>query len=122
MAEHEKINYVEYPSRDLKATKSFFSDVFGWSFQDYGPEYTAFTEDPGLDGGFFKSELKARTADGSALVIFYSYDLEKTLSNVTEAGGTITKEIFSFPGGRRFHFTEPSGNEFAVWSDQDTLE
>lgn len=122
MAEHEKINYLEYPSCDLKATKSFFSDVFGWSFQDYGPEYTAFTEEAGLDGGFFKSELKASTADGSALIVFYSYDLEKTLANVTEAGGTITKEIFSFPGGRRFHFAEPSGNEFAVWSDQDTLE
>lgn len=116
MNEHEKINYVEFPASDLEATKSFFSDAFGWSFQDYGPEYTAFF-DAGLEGGFYKSELKASTANGSALIVFYSNDLEETLSKVVESGGSVVKNIFSFPGGRRFHFVEPSGNEFAVWSD-----
>ncbi len=117
MAEHEQINYVEFPAADLSATKAFFSKVFNWSFQDYGPDYLSFSN-AGLDGGFFQSELQAQTATGSALIIFYSSDLEETLSKVIEAGGSIAKEIFSFPGGRRFHFLEPSGNEFAVWSDK----
>lgn len=116
MHEHGKIDYVEFPSSDLDATRAFFSKAFGWSFQDYGPTYTAFS-DAGLDGGFFASELKASTANGSALIVFYSSDLEAMRAKVVEAGGSIVREIFSFPGGRRFHFTEPSGNEFAVWSD-----
>ncbi len=113
---HEKINYVELPAKDLAATKTFFESVFGWSFVDYGPEYTAFS-DEGLDGGFFKSDLACSPQKGSALIIFYSAQLETTLAKVEKAGGTIVKPIFSFPGGRRFHFTEPSGNEFAVWSE-----
>ncbi|HSR68240.1 MAG TPA: VOC family protein [Acidobacteriota bacterium] len=116
MSAHQKINYVEFPANDLQATKSFFRKTFGWSFQDYGPTYTSFS-DSGLAGGFFKSGLKASTADGSALVVLYSSDLEETYEKVVKAGGSIVKEIFSFPGGRRFHFTEPSGNELAVWSD-----
>ena len=67
---------------------------------------------------FFESDKRARSAEGSALVVFYSADLENTQKKVVEAGGAIIKPIFSFPGGRRFHFTEPSGNEFAVWSDK----
>lgn len=118
MPKHEKINYVEYPARDLRATKRFFQEAFRWEFQDYGPDYAAFS-DQGLDGGFFKSELAARTSDGSALVVFYSEHLEDTLANVVTAGGEVVKPIFSFPGGRRFHFTEPSGNEFAVWSEPE---
>ena len=113
---HEKINYVELPAKDLAATKAFFEFVFGWAFVDYGPEYTAFS-DQGLDGGFFKSELASSPQNGAALVIFYSNQLEATLAKVEKAGGTIVRPIFSFPGGRRFHFTEPSGNEFAVWSE-----
>lgn len=116
MNPHEKINYVEYPSRDIEATKAFFSAAFGWSFTDYGPDYTAFA-DEGLDGGFFKSDNAASTDTGSALIVFYSKTLDETQSKIEAAGGTIIKPIFSFPGGRRFHFTEPSGNEFAVWSD-----
>ena len=113
---HEKINYVELPAKDLPATKAFFQSVFGWSFVDYGPEYTAFS-DQGLDGGFFKSDLASSTQKGAALIVFYSNQLEATLAKVEKAGGSIVKPIFSFPGGRRFHFTEPSGNEFAVWSE-----
>jgi predicted enzyme related to lactoylglutathione lyase len=116
MNEHEKLNYVEFPSSDLQSTKVFFEKAFGWSFVDYGPEYTAFTRQ-GLDGGFFKANLWSSTANGAALLVFYSNNLEGTLAKVSKAGGKIIKPIFSFPGGRRFHFTEPSGNEFAVWSD-----
>ena len=113
---HEKINYVELPTKDLEATKAFFSKAFGWTFVDYGPDYTAFA-DEGIDGGFFRADLSASAKNGSALIVFYSNDLSQTLAKVEQAGATILQPIFSFPGGRRFHFAEPSGNEFAVWSD-----
>jgi len=116
MNQHEKMNYVEFPAKDLAGTKAFFESVFGWSFVDYGPEYTAF-ENQGLDGGFFQSELASSTEKGTALIVFYSNQLEATLAKVEKAGGSILRPIFSFPGGRRFHFTEPSGNEFAVWGE-----
>ena len=116
MNEHEKISYVEFPAADISATKTFFTEVFSWSFVDYGPDYTAFS-DEGLDGGFYTSDLRASTETGSALIVFYSRDLEKTQEKIISAGGVVVKPIFSFPGGRRFHFVEPSGNEFAVWSD-----
>ena len=115
--EHEKINYVEFPARDLPSTKAFFEKAFGWTFTDYGDDYTAFSNE-GLDGGFFQSDLNSSTSNGAALVVFYSEELEMTLVKVHDAGGHIVRPIFSFPGGRRFHFTEPSGNEFAVWSDR----
>ncbi len=118
MNEHEKINYVEFPAKDLEATKAFFSAVFGWSFEDYGSEYTAFS-DEGLDGGFYKSKLTALRDKGSALIVFYSKELEQTQSKIEKAGGSIIRPIFSFPGGRRFHFSDPNGNEYAVWSDID---
>lgn len=116
MNEHEKINYVEFPVKDMEATKAFFTKVFGWSFTDYGPDYSAFSNE-GLDGGFFKSGLSVSTKKGSALIIFYSNNLEQTQSKIEQAGGIIIKPIFSFPGGRRFHFGDPNGNEYAVWSD-----
>ena len=116
MNQHEKINYVEFPAKDLPATKAFFQSAFGWSFVDYGPEYTAFSNQ-GLDGGFFKSDLASSSQNGAGLVIFYSDQLEATLAKVEKAGGSIVRPIYAFPGGRRFHFTEPSGNEFAVWSE-----
>jgi len=117
MNQHETINYVEFPARDLQATKAFFQQAFGWEFTDYGPDYTAFA-DRGVDGGFFRSGLHADSAAGSALIVLYSRELEQTLARIEAAGGTIVKPIFSFPGGRRFHFREPSGNELAVWSDR----
>lgn len=117
MHEHEKINYVEFPSKDLEATKKFFSSAFDWSFVDYGPEYTAFSNQ-GLDGGFFKSNLTVSTEHGSALIVFYSNDLEATQSKIENSGGSILQPVFSFPGGRRFHFADPGGNEYAVWSDK----
>lgn len=116
MNQHEKINYVEFPSKDIKATKDFFSQAFGWSFEDFGPDYAAFS-DQGVDGGFFQSKLSSSTNNGAALVVFYSQDLETTQEKIEKAKGVIVKPIFAFPGGRRFHFTEPGGNEFAVWSE-----
>lgn len=118
MNEHEKINYVEFPARNIEATKVFFTEVFGWSFEDFGPDYTAFS-DEGVDGGFFQSDLSSSTKNGGALIVFYSEELEITQSKIENAGGKIKKPIFSFPGGRRFHFTDPNGNEYAVWSDID---
>lgn len=113
---HEKINYVEFPASNLTATKQFFRAAFAWSFEDYGPEYCAFSN-AGLEGGFYQADLNARSEKGSALIVFYSEDLTATEAKIIAAGGNIIKPVFAFPGGRRFHFTEPSGNEFAVWSD-----
>jgi predicted enzyme related to lactoylglutathione lyase len=104
------------PSRDIEASKQFFRSVFNWSFIDYGPEYSAFSN-VGIDGGFYKSALRATTDNGSALVVFFSEALEQTQQKITDSGGTIIKPIFSFPGGRRFHFCDPAGNEYAVWSN-----
>lgn len=115
MPTNEKLNYVELPACDLEATKTFFSQVFQWEFVDYGPDYSSFS-DQGLDGGFFRAKLSSNSQNGAALLIFFSRDLEKTMDKVEASGGKITKPIFHFPGGRRFHFCEPSGNEFAVWS------
>ncbi|WP_323813452.1 VOC family protein [Cellvibrio sp. NN19] len=113
---HEKLNYVEFAACDLAATKKFFSAVFGWDFVDYGPEYAAFSNQ-GLDGGFFKAAMSSKTSNGAALLVFYSKDIQATLKKVSANGGTIVKHLFDFPGGCRFHFIEPSGNEFAVWSE-----
>lgn len=115
MEQHEKLNYVEFAAKDLEATKLFFSSAFGWTFVDYGPEYTAFSGQ-GLDGGFFKDEQCNQTHQGGALLVFYSTDIEATLNKVIQQGGEVIRPIYEFPGGCRFHFLEPSGNEFAVWS------
>jgi predicted enzyme related to lactoylglutathione lyase len=116
MNKHEKINYIELQSSDIPATKAFFTKAFNWSFEDYGPDYTAFSNQ-GLDGGFFKSALVSKPDQGAALIVFYSEDLNSTQIKVETAGGKISRAIFDFPGGKRFHFIEPSDNEFAVWSD-----
>ena len=116
MNQHEKLNYVEFAARDLAATKIFFSAVFGWHFVDYGPEYTAFANE-GLDGGFYQADSANLTSHGGALLVFYSADIGTTLAKVIQHGGQIIRPIFEFPGGCRFHFIEPSGNEFAVWSE-----
>lgn len=110
---NEQIQYVEFASPDLPRIKQFYTDAFGWRFTDYGPEYTAFTGEY-VDGGFFVGEVKK----GSVLVILYAEDLEKTQQKVEAAGGDIVKPIFSFPGGRRFQFEDPDGNELAVWSEK----
>ena len=103
-----KIDYVELPATDLPATKAFYAQAFGWSFTDYGPNYAAFDE--GLDGGFQGDLVEAVKAP---LVVIFAEDLEAMLAKVQAAGGEVTKPIFDFPGGRRFHFRDPSGNELA---------
>ncbi len=115
MSQQEPINYVEFPAKDIPATKQFFQQAFAWSFVDYGPEYTAFSQS-GIEGGFYLSDLVSSTKNGACLVVLLSDDLEGSEQRVINAGGIISQAIFSFPGGRRFHFIEPSGNELAVWS------
>lgn len=110
---HHRINYIELPASDLPAVKAFYQAAFGWKFTDYGPEYAAFN-DGSLDGGFTAGKVAKAAAP---LVILYSKDLEASVKGVTKAGGKIVKPIYSFPGGRRFHFTDPAGNELAVWSE-----
>lgn len=114
MSVHEKINYVELPAHDLEKVKAFFAKAFSWKFTDYGSEYTAFTYS-GVDGGFFKSQLSSTTQNGAALVVLYSENIQHSLDKVEQAGGKVIKPIFQFPGGRRFHFQDPCGNEWAVW-------
>jgi predicted enzyme related to lactoylglutathione lyase len=111
------IDYIEMPSRNLAETKRFFFALFGWSFVDYGPDYSSF-DDGRMAGGFFTSEKTAGVEAGSPLVVFYSPELEKILAQIKKLGREITREIFEFPGGRRFHFREPGGGEFAMWSDK----
>ncbi|USD39185.1 MULTISPECIES: VOC family protein [Ferrimonas] len=112
----ETINYIEFASADLDASKGFFEAAFGWPFQDYGPDYSAFTT-PELSGGLFYNPKVATTADGAPLLVLHSSDLGASLDRVRAAGGRIVKPIFEFPGGRRFHFVEPGGNELAIWSE-----
>ena len=108
------INYVEFYAPDLNAIKAFYTHCFEWTFTDYGPTYTAF-ENSGLMGGFEQSD---KDIINGALVVLYHKSLEIIEQTISKAGGTICKPIFSFPGGRRFHFLDPAGNELAVWSDQ----
>jgi predicted enzyme related to lactoylglutathione lyase len=111
------IDYIEMPARDLAATKSFFAALFGWSFQDYGPDYIAF-DDGRMTGGFYTAENAWNSASAAPLVVFYTLDLEQTLAKVQRLGAQIVRDIFSFPGGRRFHFVAPGTGEFAIWSER----
>lgn len=113
MRETGKIDYVELGGGDLAETKRFYTDAFGWRFEDYGPSYAAFDE--GVDGGF---QADAAAAPDKPLVILYAAELNAAEDRVRAAGGEITMPAFDFPGGRRFHFRDPAGNELAVWSDQ----
>jgi predicted enzyme related to lactoylglutathione lyase len=112
MREDGKIDYVEFPAGDLAATKAFYAQAFGWTFTDYGPAYAAMAE--GFDGGF---NADASDQVAKPLVVLFAHDLEAMAAKVEAAGGAITRPIFSFPGGRRFHFADPSGNELAVFSE-----
>ncbi|MEO9339947.1 VOC family protein [Mesorhizobium sp. SB112] len=109
-----KLDYLEMPAvgGTLDSVKAFYSAAFSWSFVDYGPTYSAFDE--GLEGGF---HTDAQDNSGRPLPVLYSENLEETLDAVQSAGGNIVKPIFTFPGGRRFHFTDPAGNELAVWGE-----
>jgi hypothetical protein len=118
-AEHDRrIDYIEFAVRSVADAKKFYASAFGWTFEDYGPDYASFS-DGRLSGGF-QTATSVRT--GGPLVVIYATDLEGMENKVKQAGGTIVKPIFSFPGGRRFHFTDPSGHELAVWSDKEKRE
>lgn len=108
-----RIDYIEFPATDLPRTKAFYEAVFRWKFTGYGPEYTSF-EDGRLAGGFWKA---ATPSGRGPLIVIYAGDLAAMEVAIKAAGGAIVKDTFSFPGGKRFHFTDPSGNELAVWSE-----
>lgn len=109
-----RMDYIEFRTTDIEGTKRFYSEIFGWEFKDYGPTYTSFT-DGRMGGGF---EAASTVVPGGPLVVLYSTDLESIEAAIRSSGGQIVRETFEFPGGRRFHFTDPSGNELAVWSDR----
>ena len=109
-----RIDYIEFPVTDLKKTKAFYAEILGWKFEDYGEDYTSF-HDGRLAGGFYKSPA-VRT--GGPLVVIYATDIDGMLAKVAAAGSTTVKPIFEFPGGRRFHFVDPSGHELAIWTDR----
>ena len=113
MREDGKIDYVEFRGPDMGAIKDFYTAAFGWSFTDYGPAYAAV--DQGLEGGF---DTGSEPHLAPPLVVLYAHDLEAMAAKVTAAGGIITVPIYAFPGGRRFHFTDPAGTVLAVWTAQ----
>jgi predicted enzyme related to lactoylglutathione lyase len=109
----QKIDYVEFNVSDIERARKFYGSAFGWSFKDYGPNYCEFN-DGRLTGGFALGETESA---GGPLVVLFADDLEQTQRRVEDAGGKVVKPIFSFPGGRRFHFADPEGYQLAVWSD-----
>ena len=114
-----RMDYIEFPATNIAATKRFYHQVFGWEFKDWGPGYTSF-HDGRLAGGF-NSESQPAGTDGTktrgVLVVLYAASLDDTYRKVKAASGRIVREIFEFPGGKRFHFADPNGNELAVWSE-----
>lgn len=113
MSAENRIDYVEIPVTDLLKAREFFAALFGWSFQEWGADYMSFN-DGRLEGGFRRSKEPAPSA--GVLVVFFSENLERDEKRIQELGATISEPIFSFPGGRRFHFIDPTGNEYAIWS------
>jgi predicted enzyme related to lactoylglutathione lyase len=114
MHTHHTIDYIEFAVRDLQEAKRFYGDAFGWRFNDYGPDYAGIQGEAREVGGMYTS---AEVRGGGPLIVLYSTNLEESLAAVQAAGGVVVKEPFAFPGGRRFHVTDPSGNELAVWSE-----
>ncbi len=112
---HHRINYIEFGVTDMAEARRFYEDAFDWSFNDYGPDYSGIRAGKGEAGG---QRLDTSVSTGGPLVILYSSDLDDSLKRVRRAGGRVVKEPFEFPGGRRFHFMDPSGNELAVWSEE----
>ncbi len=114
MATHNQIDLIEFPvesTEQLKQTRDFFTSVFEWKYNDWGEDFCD-TAESGTNSGV--------NADGSAtmpLTVIYSEDLDKTKELIVRNGGKIIVDTYAFPGGRRFHFTEPGGNELAVWSE-----
>ena len=114
MRPENRIDYIEIPATDLPRARAFLETMFGWTFQEWGDDYLGFN-DGRLDGGVRKSDVAAPST--GVLPVFYSDDLERDVERVRELGGTITQEIFPFPGGRRFHFIVFGGCELGIWSE-----
>jgi predicted enzyme related to lactoylglutathione lyase len=116
---HHSINYIELVVTDIDTAKRFYRDAFGWSFVDYGPSYAGIS-DPSGDGSEVGGLLLSDTgrAAGGPLVLLYSDDLDATKDAIAAAGGAVTQGPYEFPGGRRLHFTDPTGNELGVWAAQ----
>ena len=121
MSADNQIDYVEFQAADLVATRTFLEQLFEWKFTDYGPDYTSF-EDGRIAGGFSRGAKRSTIEAGGVLVVFYHPRLEEVRQRVIDLGGRVTADIFSFPGGRRFHFAEPSGNECAIWSEESRAQ
>ena len=113
---HHMIAYVEFASADPQAMYVFFEATLGWSFEWFGPGYVAF-HGAGLEGGIYRADMASRSADGGALIVFYSRDLEASEALVLSHGASSIKPVFDCPGGCRLQFVEPTGNEFAFWSN-----
>lgn len=117
-ARDRKINYIEFTTTSVARSKEFYSNVFGWSFQDYGPDYASFSApEAGMDGGFRTGSIQSPDRPDGPLIVLYASDLSAVEEAIRTAGGTITVPPFSFPGGRRFHFSDGAGNQLAVWSE-----
>jgi len=115
MSVEKRIDYIEIPVTDLEQTREFFVALFGWEFTEYGPDYFSF-DDGRLVGGIRRAEEPAPAS--GVLIVFFSEDIERDYERVKELGATISQETFAFPGGRRFHFVDPAGTEFAIWSNK----
>jgi len=116
--QHHKINYIEFAATDIPRAKQFYAAVFGWSFEDWGPDYVSFSPSgAAIAGGFYKSEPHEPQPKSAPLIVLYSADLKATQDAIEAAGGEIIVPTFEFPGGRRFHFSDSVGNVLAVWSE-----
>ena len=116
MRDEGKIDYVEIPVTDLDKAREFLTQLFGWKFEEWGPDYYSFN-DGRLDGGLRRSDEPAPAS--GVLLVFYTQDIERDYQRVQELGATISQEIFEFPGGRRFHFVDPVGTEYAMWTSTE---
>ena len=117
-AHHHKIGYIEFTTNNIEQTKRFYSSVFGWSFQDWGPDYISFdAASGGANGGFAKRTKEQEPGTNAALIVLYSAHLKDTEDAIVAAGGNIVVPTFEFPGGRRFHFSDGAGNVLGVWSE-----
>ena len=116
---HHTIDYIELPVTDLAAAQEFYRAAFGWEFVSYGDGYAGIrtaAEAPGDEAGGLRLSESGEIARGGSFVLMYSDDLDATLAAVAAAGGAVVDGPYAFPGGRRFHFTDPSGNELGVWA------
>jgi len=115
MSDHHKFHYIELPAPNVATMKAFYGNTFGWTFKDWGPDYVEI-QGAGVEGGFDGSSGERKPSKQGALVILFSDDLEASKQAVVDNGGTISMETIEFPGGRRFHFTDPCGNELGIWT------